>query len=167
MEVSSNWMADLVTPDRVIPALYAANKRQVIEKISCIATRRSGVDFELVRHLILERQDLTTFGIGGGIALPHATVPGLSEPIGVFAQLKQPVDFGAADGRPADLVLLLLAPEEDLGILLRALSCVGRRLRNPDVVKLLRAENSSEATHVILTAASWRGEATAHPALSE
>ena len=151
-------MADLVTPDRVIPALYAANQLQVIEKLSCIAARRSGVDFELVRHRVLEREDLTTFGIGRGIALPHATVPGLSEPIGVFARLKQPVDFGAADGRLADLVLLLLAPEEDLGILLRALSCVARRLRNRDVVTLLRSENSFEATHVILTADSWRGD---------
>jgi len=43
-------MADLVAPDRVVPALYAANKLQVIEKLSCIAARRSGVDFELVQH---------------------------------------------------------------------------------------------------------------------
>lgn len=150
-------MVDLVSADRVVPALYAANKLQVIEKLSCIAARRSGVEYESVRRRVLEREDLTTFGIGRGIALPHATVPGLSEPIGVFARLKQPVDFGAADGRLADLALLLLAPEEDLGVLLRALSCVARRLRNRDVVNLLRAENTSEATHVILTTDYWRG----------
>ena len=150
-------MADLVTLDRIVPALYAGNKLQVIEKLSFIVATRSGVDYELVRRRVQEREDLTTFGIGRGIALPHPTVPGLSEPIGAFARLKQPVDFGAADGRLADLVLLLLAPEEDLGILLRALSCVARRLRNPDVINLLRAENSSEAAHVILTTDSWRG----------
>lgn len=155
--MSSIRMVDLITPDRVIPTFHAGNKLQVIEKLSCIAAKKSGLDHELVRRRILEREDLTTFGIGRGIALPHAIVPGISKPIGVFARLKEPVSFGAADGRPADLVLLLLAPDKDPAILLRALSCVARRFRNRDVVALLRAENTLEAAHVILTTDFWRG----------
>ncbi|MBI2736699.1 MAG: PTS sugar transporter subunit IIA [Rhodospirillales bacterium] len=156
--MSSIRIVDLVTPDRVVPTLYAGNKRQVIEKLSFIAARKSGLDHELVLRSVLEREDLTTFGIGRGIALPHAIVPGLVKPIGVFARLKQPVDFGAADGRLADLALLLLAPDKDPDILLRALSCVARRFRNRDVVALLRAENTLEAAHVILTTDFWRGK---------
>ncbi len=155
--MSSIRMVDLVTPDRVVPTLHAGNKLQVIEKLCFIAATNSGLDYELVLQSVLEREDLTTFGIGRGVALPHAIVPGMSEPIGVFARLRRPVDFGAADGRLADLVLLLLAPDEDPDILLRALSCVARRFRNRDVVALLRAENTSEAAHVILTTDFWRG----------
>jgi PTS system nitrogen regulatory IIA component len=156
--MSSIRIVDLVTPDRVVPTLYAGNKLQVIEKLSLIAARKSGLDYELVLRSVLDREDLTTFGIGRGIALPHAIVPGISEPIGVFARLRQPVDFGAADGRLADLVLLLLAPDKDPDILLRALSCVARRFRDSDVVTLLRAENTLEAAHVILTTDFWRGK---------
>jgi PTS system nitrogen regulatory IIA component len=150
-------MADLITPERVILTLYAANKLRVIEKLSCFAAARTRLDEELVRRALVMREDLTTFGVGRGIAIPHATVPGISEPLGAFARLKRPVDFGAADGRVADLVLLILAPEKDPGILLRALSCVARRLRDREVAKRLRAETSAEAAHVILISDSWRG----------
>ena len=108
-------LADLVTADRIIPAMYAGNKLEVLEKLSRFAAMKIRVDAELIRRKVLEREDLTTFGIGRGIALPHAAVPGISQPIGIFARLKRPIDFGAADGRRADLVFLLLVPDEDLG----------------------------------------------------
>jgi hypothetical protein len=50
-------MADLVTLDRIVPALYAGNKLQVIEKLSFIVATRSGVDYELVRRSVWERED--------------------------------------------------------------------------------------------------------------
>jgi PTS system nitrogen regulatory IIA component len=105
----------------------------------------------------MARDDLTTFGVGRGVAIPHGTVPGIAKPLGAFARLKRPVDFGAADGCAADLVFLLLAPESDPSILLRALSCVARRLRDREVVEHLRVETGTDAIHVILTSDSWRG----------
>jgi PTS system nitrogen regulatory IIA component len=149
-------LADLVTADRIIPAMYAGNKLEVLEKLSRFAAMKIRVDAELIRRKVLERDDLTTFGIGRGIALPHAAVPDISQPIGIFARLKRPIDFGAADRRRADLVLLLLVPDKDPGMLLRVLSCAARRLRDREVVMRLRAENSAEAAHVILTTDCWR-----------
>ena len=73
---------------------------------------------KVVRRRVLARQVLAKFGVGGGIALRHATVPQLSEAI-IFARLMRPVNFGAADGRPADLVLLVLAPDKEPRTLLR------------------------------------------------
>lgn len=156
-------MADLITPERIIPALYAADKRQVIDKLSRRAAAHTGLNRELVRHAVLRHEDLTTFGVGRGIAIPHAVVAGIAKPIGVFARLKRPVDFGAADGRPADLVVLLLVPDTDAGLLLPALSCAARRLRDREVARRLRAQTGAEAAHAILTTDSWRGH-DPHPA---
>lgn len=150
-------MVDLITPERIVPTLNAVDKHQVIHKLSCVAVAQTGVDEEAVRRAVLSREDLTTFGLGRGIAIPHAIVGSICKPFGAFARLSRPVDFGAADGRPADLILLLLAPETDAGILLPALSCVARRLRDREVAKRLRAETSAEAAHLILTTDSWRG----------
>lgn len=155
--MSRNRVADLITPDRVIPTLYGVSKDQVIEKLARFTALRAGLDERLVRTAILTRDDVTTFGVGRGIAIPHAVIGGIAEPVGIFARLKRPVDFGAADGRPADLVFLLLAPEADAEILLPALSCVARRLRDRDVAARLRAENTAEAAHAILTTDTWRG----------
>jgi len=154
-------MADLITPDRIVPALHARNKQQAVAKLSRLAAAKTGLNEDAVREAVLTREDLTTFGLGRGIAIPHAIVGGIREPVGAFASLRRPVDFGASDGRHADLVFLLLAPATHAGILLRALSCVARRLRDREVAKRLRAETKSDAAHVILTSDSWR-EDNAH-----
>ena len=151
-------MAELVTPERIILTLHAANKQQVVDKLSRVTAANIGLNAELLSQSVLMREDLTTFGVGRGIAIPHAIVGGIAEPVGAFARLKQPVDFGASDGRFADLVFLLLAPDTRAGILLLALSCVARRLRDPEVARRLRAEFKAEAAHVILTTDSWREE---------
>jgi PTS system nitrogen regulatory IIA component len=150
-------MADLITPERIVPTLNAVDKHQVIHKLSCLAAAHTGSDEAAVRRAVLSREDLTTFGLGRGIAIPHAILGSICKPFGAFARLNRPIDFGAADGRPADLILLLLAPETDAGILLPALSCAARRLRDREVAKRLRAETSAEAAHLILTTDSWRG----------
>jgi len=149
-------MADLITPERIIPRLHAADKLQVIEKLSRFAAAHGGLNKDLVQRAVLTRGDLTTFGVGRGIAIPHAVVTGIAEPIGVFARLEAPVDFDAADGRGVDLVLLLLAPEGNAEILLPALSRVARRLRDREIAKHLRTQTSVETAHVILTTDSWR-----------
>jgi PTS system nitrogen regulatory IIA component len=149
-------MADLITPDRIVPTMHARDKRQAVLKLSDLVATKIGLNEDAVREAVLSRDDLTTFGVGRGIAIPHAIVAGIEKPVGAFARLKRPVDFGASDGRHADLVFLLLAPETHAGILLRALSCVARRLRDREVARRLRAETKREAAHVILTTDSWR-----------
>jgi PTS system nitrogen regulatory IIA component len=149
-------MADLITPDRIVPIMHARDKQQAVVKLSRLAATKIWLSEDAVREAVLTRDDLTTFAVGRGIAIPHAIVAGIGEPVGAFARLRRPVDFGASDGRHADLVFLLLAPETHAGVLLRALSCVARRLRDREVAKRLRAETKPDAAHVILTADSWR-----------
>ncbi len=154
-------MSDLVTPERILPTLGAIHKRQVIEALSRFAAAQTGLPKTIILRAVQTSEGLTTFGVGRGIAIPHAVVGDISRPFGAFAHLKRPVDFGAADGRPADLVFLLLVPETVPGILLPALSCVARRLRDPEVAKRLRSATRAEAVHLLLTSNSWRGDNSA------
>jgi PTS system nitrogen regulatory IIA component len=151
-------MSDLITQALVIPMLHASSERRVLEKLSRFTATHFRLDENLVKRAVLLRGKLTTFGLGRGIAIPHATVPEIPQPFGAFARLRRPVDFGAADGRAADLVFVLLSPDGDERTLLRALSCVARRLRDRDVAENLRAVRSAEAAHIILTTDSWRGQ---------
>ncbi len=150
-------MADLITSDRVILGLDTRHKDDAVAKLSRILALKFGMNEELVTRAVQAGEHRTTFGVGRGIAIPHAILMGIAEPIGAFARLKRPADFGASDGRPADLVFLLLVPETDVRILLPALSCVARRLRDREVAARLRAEDSAEAAHLILTTDHWRG----------
>ena len=151
-------LASLVTPQRVIARLRASRKQQVLRTLARVAAAESGLDAKEIKDAVARRGDLTSFGIGRGLALPHATVAGLRQPVAVFARLDARVDFGAADGNPADLVVLILAPEGEDTTLLRALSSVARRLRDREVAEKLRGATDAEALHVILTSDAWRGQ---------
>ena len=149
-------IAKLITPERVMPMLKASGKTGVIQVLSRLAAAEANLNEQSVLQSILQMERLTAFGVGLGVAVPHAVVSGISEPVGTFARLKHPVDFGAADERLVDLVFLLLAPKAEADMLLPLLSCVVRRLLDPEVLKHLRAGSSAEATYAVLSNDSWR-----------
>ena len=111
--MSRVFLADLVNPRLIFPKLHASNRRRLVQKLSGFAVGHAGLNEEAEKRAVFSRGDLTTFGIGRGLAIPHATVCGVSKLLGAFARMVTPVDFGAVDGRAADLVLPILAPAED------------------------------------------------------
>ncbi len=149
-------MAVLITPARVIPRLSARDAGQATDELALFAADAADLDRDVVREAILERAKASTFGFGRGVAIPHAAIPGLERPLGVFARLTPAQDFGAADEIPADLAFLLLSPAGDDPTHLRALACVARRLRDRDVAACLRSAKDAQALYVVLTSDAWR-----------
>jgi PTS system nitrogen regulatory IIA component len=98
-----------------------------------------------------ERENLGPTGVGHGVALPHARIPGLTKVCGVFVRLEKPVEFDAVDKKPVDLVFALFAPE-DAGVdHLKALAVVSRTMREPGICSKLRANSDPTTLHAILT----------------
>jgi nitrogen PTS system EIIA component len=156
----------------VVSRLSARDVRHVINELTGIAADDLALDHEVVRDAVLDRGKTSCFGFGRGVAIPHAAIPGLEQPVGVFARLRPAQDFGAADDIPADLVFLLLSPGGDNPTHLRALACVARRLRDREVAARLGSAQDAEAIHIMLTSDTWRGpgeepetghSATRHP----
>lgn len=154
--MAPTMMASLISPARVVPRLRARDVRQVVGELVRLATAEAALDCDVVSRAVLERGEASTFGFGRGVAIPHAAIPGLDQPIGAFARLKPAQDFGATDNIPADLVFLLLSPDGDDPTHLRALACVARRLRDREVAARLRSAKHAEAIHVVLTSDAWR-----------
>jgi PTS system nitrogen regulatory IIA component len=57
----------------------------------------------------------------------------------MLARLNRPMGFEAIDGRPVDLVFLLLLPANPVGEQLKALASAARKLRDPASLRTLRA----------------------------
>lgn len=62
---------------------------------------------------LLKREELGSTGLGNGIAVPHAAVNGVEEPVAVLGLSRNGVDFAALDGESVHLVFLLLTPKEN------------------------------------------------------
>lgn len=82
---------------------------------------------------ILKRESLGSTAVGDGVALPHARVMGLEEPVMALVRFKKGVGFGALDNSPVYLIFFILMPEEATELQLRILTKAAQLLRNPEV----------------------------------
>lgn len=143
-------LTDLVTPTAILPALKVNSKKQAIQEIAARAAKLTGLNERTVFETLLQREKLGSTGVGNGIAIPHGKLPKLETLFGLFARLERPIDFESLDGRPVDLIFLLLAPEAAGADHLKALARVARMLRDEDVARKLRDSRDAEAIYAVL-----------------
>lgn len=144
-------LADLLVPGAVIAGVKATSKKQLLGSLAAQAGKLLGMDERRILEAILERERLGSTGLGGGVAIPHAKLGNLKSVMGVFMQLETPLDFDSLDGKPVDLVFLLLAPEDAGAEHLKALARVSRLFRDQAALAKLRGSSSSDALYALLT----------------
>ena len=110
----------------------------------------TGFDAKLIGERLSERERIGSTGFGGGVAIPHGKLEGLSRVTGVFARLTQPIDFASVDGVKVDLVFMLLSPPGAGAEHLKALARVSRRLRDREFIAKLRGAGSQDALYALL-----------------
>lgn len=153
-------MTAIFSVDRMIPHLRARDKRDVLRKLATASIHDAELPETVVLAAASQAADLAAFGPRGGVALPHAFVPGLRRPLATVATLTPAVEFEAKDGAPSDLVALLLSPAETAGDHLLALARIARRLRDPNVLALLHGAESRESMYVVMIGSEFQTEDT-------
>jgi len=136
--------ADLMTPHCVLPNLAVGSKKASLSLLARQAAEISGLNPDEIYRALLARERLGSTGVGGGVGIPHARFPGLVRLRIVFARLAHPIDFDSVDDLPVDLLFLLLTPDNDTGLHLKALSKVTRLLRDPVLCRTLRQTKSRD-----------------------
>lgn len=139
-------LSDLISHmNRVVPQLQISLKRGLFERLSDIASEQLSIQKEDIFQALVMREKLGSTGVGDGIAIPHARIPGILKTYGLFCQLEKPIDFESLDNYPVDLVFLLLAPENSGADHLKALAKVARFFRDHGMCERLRhAKDKSE-----------------------
>ena len=145
-------ISEFLSPADTLIDIRVPKKDKLLKELAHRAAMQVHVpEAEIVAEL-LKREELGSTGMGNGVAIPHARFQLLTKPFGIFARLKQPIDFQAIDGQPVDIVFVLLLPTVSEGEQLGALACVARKLRESgELAKLRKAKNASEL-HAALTA---------------
>ena len=125
-------ITEFLTPESVISGLSAKDKPAILAELCApLALRVPSVTPEKLREVLLDRERLSSTGIGDGVAIPHGKLPGLPGLIAAFGVSREGVDFEAIDSKPTFLFFALLAPENSAGIHLKALARISRLFKNP------------------------------------
>jgi nitrogen PTS system EIIA component len=129
-----------------------ADKQKLLEDLARRASRAVDLEPDIVLAELRKREQLGSTGMGGGVALPHARIHRIQKPFGMVVRLKKPIEFDAVDGKPVDMIALLLLPDTQEGKQLGALACIARKLRDPDVLTALRRARDGGELYRRLTA---------------
>ncbi|WGF89809.1 PTS sugar transporter subunit IIA [Marinivivus vitaminiproducens] len=142
-------LTTILTPEHVVLDVEAHSKRSLLLDL---AGRLSGDEGEarLIYQALMERERLGSTGVGKGVAIPHAAIPGLDGLVALFARVRPAIEFDAVDDGPVDLVFLLLAPETGGSDHLKALARVARLLHTPETADRLRHLQDPAEVYAIL-----------------
>jgi PTS system nitrogen regulatory IIA component len=146
-------LARFLDCDAIKTSLPGGNKRSVLQQLANLGAQRLGLDSAAVLAGLNEREQLGSTGFGHGVAIPHARIEGLERIYGLFARLGEPVDYKAIDGKPVDLVFLLLSPMDAGADHLKALASISRVTRDAGTLERLRGARTRDALAALLMGA--------------
>ncbi len=124
-------IVDLLDLDRILPSLQATTKKGVLEELAAALVHSfNNLNKTRVVEVLLEREQLGSTGIGDNIAIPHGKLPDLDNLVLCFGRSLAGINFDSMDGKPTHLFFLLLAPENSIGLHLKALAKISRLLKD-------------------------------------
>ncbi|MDK9695772.1 MAG: PTS sugar transporter subunit IIA [Siculibacillus sp.] len=121
---------DPLRPEAVLLDVPARTKAHVLKALAGRFAEITGREPLAVSRALADREKLGSTGVGSGVALPHAAIEGISEPVALFARLARPLDWEAIDEQPVDLVVAVLSPTQSAGASLNVLSKFARMMRS-------------------------------------
>lgn len=142
-----NHIAKLLPPENVVVALDASSKKRVFEQAGLLFENHNGIGRSQVYDALFAREKLGSTGLGQGIAIPHGRIKGLKEAKGAFLRLAAPVQFDAPDGKPVDLLFVLLVPEAATEHHLQLLSELAQMFSDRSFREQLSASADAGAIH--------------------
>lgn len=99
---------------------------------------------------VTAREQQMPTGLEGGIGIPHARSPHVTEPSLAFGRTDAGVDFGAEDG-PAHLIFLIAAPSEGGADHMTILASLARRLVHASFREALTQVTDAAAAAELIT----------------
>jgi PTS system nitrogen regulatory IIA component len=152
----SAWLpAEAVLLDVDVPTLSAA----VAAAIPRLA-ELTGLERAAITHPLEEATRESDFALGAGIAVPHASIPGLPAPAVVFVRVATPLDIGAIDRLPADLIFVTVFPAGDSAGHLRFLAHLAHLSHSRVLRDGLRSALDAAEVVALVEAAEARGAAS-------
>lgn len=120
------------------------SKMEVFEYIAnFVASIDSKVSTDDIIGKLLVREGQSTTGFENGIAIPHAVVAGLSEPMIILARF-HPISWPSMDGNPTDLAICILVNDSSSDTHLKVLGNIAGKLIDSDFRSTLKTADSSQ-----------------------
>ncbi len=153
-------ISDLLAADRIVMLVAPGSRDVVLDAAARLLAGNSPTSTPLLARALREREQLGSTGLGRGVAIPHARSTAFREPRAAFLRLSHPIDFGAADGEPVDLVCAMCVPDHFVEQHLDYLATLVERFSDAEFRESLRdAPDLSRLRQLLLDDNPFRSKA--------
>jgi len=144
-------ISELLNPLSVVANIKANDKESVLSELAdALLAVAPELQRDTVLHVLNEREQLGSTGIGEGVAIPHGKLKGIPQLMLAFGRSLDGLDFESMDGQPVHLFFLLLAPEDSVGIHLKTLARISKLLKNSDIRRQLMEAADAEGIYQLI-----------------
>lgn len=158
----------MTTPRWLRPSLIlldtpADTVAEVVHVTAHAAAASTGVDAILIQDNLERATGKGGYAVGGGVAVPHADIPGLDETAVALVRTTQPLPVQALDAQPADLFFVILSRPNDPRAHLLLLAHIARLARSRVLIDGLRQVGTAAEAAALIEAAEMRHTAMTTP----
>lgn len=145
-------ISDLIQERNLMPHLEARDRAEAYRKMLEHLVAKGIISKELLdpsEKALQVREEKMTTAMGGGFAIPHATIPKLKQLATLFARCPTGIDCEAIDSKPVRLFFLILVPSDQAQAHLQTLATVAKFFNRRGVkTKILEAKGTEEVLAV-------------------
>lgn len=119
-------------------------RKEAIEKISDFCEEITGISASTLAQKFMEREKLDSTGFGNGVAIPHAKIPNLKNPMVTITRFANGIEWDAIDGEPVKVAIALIMPDGDeANTHLQVIAHLSRKLVHQETIDTLVNEVDS------------------------
>jgi len=145
-------LTPFLSADRVVFLPEGSEKDEILANLAEVTARSEAVtDGPAFARAIFEREEVSSTGIGGGIAVPHAKLPSVESFVITIGISRDGIPFDAKDGGLVHLVVTIAASDDLREDYLKVLATVASRFKDPDIyARVVAAEDPDTVVAALL-----------------
>lgn len=144
-------LTKFITKTCVIPEIEAKSKPELIKELTHLLFDKKKMDnVEMALDQVVAREATESTGIGNGIAVPHARVPGMKSLACAVGRVPDGIDFMAVDRQPVKLIFLICYPPAQQTTYLNFVATVASLLSDDEHFEALVNADTADAIFEVL-----------------
>ena len=151
-------LSDFLPSVHILLGVEWKSKKRIFETVAILFENTCGMSREKVFRMLIERERLGATTLGGGSAIPHGRLDGISKPLCALMRLSAPIQYGAQgeEGSRVQTLFFLAVPEAANKMHLALLGKISQMLTDESFIDNFNRCPTAEAAHDLI--AEWENK---------
>lgn len=124
-------LTQYLRPECFIPDLAVKSRETALRQIIHSAAEKGLIkDENDVLEKLMERENVQSTAVGNGIAIPHCFADEIPDLIIVVALSLEGIEFDSLDGKPTQILFLIIGNHQEYGLHLKAVARIARLIKS-------------------------------------